>query len=148
MRGSGELLLEDSVLWSIPVVRDLLANLNVETGAVFERIESKLSLAEGRIRMDDLRIASPLLALEGDGVLDLDGRLDFDLEVQYRMLDWLGFVNRVIYWVQSSLVRVAIRGDMARPRVELEGALGRGTDPRRGPRDLPLPAWSPLPQRF
>jgi hypothetical protein len=148
VRGKGELLLQDSVLWSIPVVRDLLANLNVETGAVFERIESKLALAEGRIRMEDLRIASPLLALEGDGVLDLDGRLDFDLEVQYRMLDWLGFVNRVIYWVQSSLVRVAIRGDMARPRVELEGALGRGTDPRRGPRDLPLPAWSPLPQRF
>ena len=80
--------------------------------------------------------------------LDLDGGLDFDLEVQYRMLDWLGFVNRVIYWVQSSLVRVAIRGDMARPRVEIEGALGRTTDKRRGPRDLPLPPLSPLPARF
>jgi hypothetical protein len=148
IRGSGKLEVDDSVLWSIPVVRDLLASLKVETGSVFERIESDLALAEGALRMRNLRIESPLLSLDGEGTLDLDGGLDFDLEVQYRMLDWLGFVNRVIYWVQSSLVRVAIRGDMARPRVEIEGALGRTTDKRRGPRDLPLPPLSPLPARF
>lgn len=146
--GRGKLKVNDSRLWSIPVVRDLLAGLKVETGSVFDSIESELAIADGAVRMKDLRIESPLLSLDGEGTLDLDGRLDFDLEVQYRMLDWLGFVNRVIYWVQSSLVRVAIRGDMARPRVEIEGALGRATDKRRGPRDLPLPPLSPLPPRF
>lgn len=148
IEGRGKLEVDNSVLWSIPVVRDLLAGLKVETGSVFERIESELAISEGALRMRDLRIESPLLSLAGEGKLDLDGGLDFDLEVQYRMLDWLGFVNRVIYWVQSSLVRVAIRGDMARPRVEIEGALGRGSDKRRGPRDLPLPPLSPLPARF
>lgn len=146
--GRGELEIDNSVLWSIPVVRDLLAGLKVGTGSVFERIESDLAIANGAVKFQSLRIESPLLSLDGDGTLDLDGGLDFDLEVQYRMLDWLGFVNRVIYWVQSSLVRVAIRGDMARPRVEIEGALGRGSDKRRGPRDLPLPPLSPLPARF
>jgi len=148
IRGSGKLEVDNSVLWSIPVVRDLLASLKVETGSVFERIESDLALSEGALRMRNLRIESPLLSLDGEGTLDLDGRLDFDLEVQYRMLDWLGFFNRVIYWVQSGLVRVAIRGDMARPRVEIQGALGRATDKHRGPRDLPLPPLAPLPARF
>ncbi|MBM3989682.1 MAG: hypothetical protein FJ298_01600 [Planctomycetes bacterium] len=148
IHGSGKLEIDDSVLWSIPLVRDLLASLKVETGSVFERIESDLALSEGALRLRNLRIESPLLSLDGDGTLDLDGGLDFDLDVQYRMLDWLGVVNRVIYWVQSGLVRVAIRGDMARPRVEVGGALGRATDKRRGPRDLPLPPLAPLPARF
>jgi hypothetical protein len=146
--GRGFVVIEKTVLWSVPVVRDLLAQLGVETGAVFEHVESAFSISGGRLTMTGLRVESPILKLVGEGTLDFDGSLKHDLEVQYQLLDYLPWFNRVIYWIQNSLVRVEIRGDMARPRVVTKGAFGRSIDPRRGPRDLPLPDLSPLPERF
>ncbi|MCC7012296.1 MAG: hypothetical protein IT454_07035 [Planctomycetes bacterium] len=148
VRGSGRFEIEDTVLWSVPVVRDLLSQLGLESGAVFEHVESEIEIEGGRLRMRNLLVESPLIKLVGAGTLDFDGSLEYDLEVQYQILDWLGWFNRIIYWVQNSLVRVAIRGDMARPRVLTKGAFGRSVDPRRGPRDLPLPNLSSLPERF
>lgn len=148
IRGKGRLEIDDTVLWSMPVVRELLESLDIKSGAVFEHVETNLEIERGRVAMKDLLVESPLVKLVGEGTLDLDGSLSHDLEVQYQLLDWLGFFNRLIYWVQSSLIRVAIRGDMSRPRIEIKGVFGRSPDPRRGPRDLPLPGLSPLPPRF
>jgi hypothetical protein len=41
--------------------------------------------------------------------------------VRYALLDQLGWINQLFYWIQNNIVRIAVRGDMARPRIEIEG---------------------------
>ena len=53
--------------------------------------------------------------LVGKGWQDLDGELSYDLEVRYELLDKLGPVGRFLYWLNNSLMRVAVRGDFDRP---------------------------------
>jgi hypothetical protein len=68
--------------------------------------------------------------------------------VRYGLVDRLGPLTRLVYWVQNNLLSVSVRGDMSRPRVFLKGALAfLRRDPGTG-RELPLPAVSPLPERF
>ena len=75
---------------------------------------------------------------------------EYDLDVRYSLVDKLGPLNRVIYWLSNSLWRVAARGDMARPQVTLRNSfieLFRGFDDRP-PRSLPLPGFASLGRRF
>ncbi len=146
--GKGELELRETNLWSIPVVRDLFSQLGGDSQAVFEKVALRFAVANGVLRMDDLAVSSPLLQLVGAGTLDFDGSLAHDLEVRYSLVDILGPLNRLLYWIQNSLLRVSIRGDMARPRVVLKGALSGLGGVRRNGRDLPLPEFAPLPERF
>lgn len=146
--GDGHVEMNDSVLWSIPVVREMFAQLGFDDVAVFERVRSRFQVEHGRIRMSDLRVYSKLLQLVGSGVLDFDGSLEHELEVRYSLVDRLGPLRQLLYWVQNNLLSVSIRGDMARPRVELEGVLGWMQSPRRVKRELPLPSFAPLPERF
>jgi len=148
IRGRGNLALEDTTLWSIPVVRDVLSQLGLDATAVFESVRTDLTIERGVIATKQLEISSPLLKLVGDGTLDFDGRLHHDLEVRYGVLDWLGWINRIVYWLHDNIARLAVRGDMARPRVELKGMLGQLRGAKGKGRDLPLPALTPLPERF
>jgi hypothetical protein len=140
--------MRDSVLWSIPVVREMFAQLGFDDIAVFDSVRSRFQVADGRIVMSDLRVSSALLKLVGSGTLDFDGTLHHDLEVQYALVDRLGPFRRLLYWIQNSLARVAIRGDMQRPRVEIKGMFGLMQRSPKMARALPLPSFAPLPERF
>lgn len=148
IKGRGRLSMRNTTLWSIPVVRDLLSQFNLDSTAVFESIESDLEIADGKVELEDLKISSPLLKLVGDGSVDFDGTLRQDFEVRYALLDHLGWFNRLFYAIQKTIIRVAIRGDMGRPRVELQGLFGRIRGNRPRGRELPLPSLAPLPERF
>jgi hypothetical protein len=148
IHGTGRVSMRDTTLWSIPVVRDLLSQLGLDSTAVFESIETELAIDRGVIGMRDLKVSSPLLKLVGEGTLDFDGSLHHDLEVRYAILDQLGWFNRIFYAIQNSLARIAVRGDMARPRVELKGVLGSLRRAQPAGRDLPLPELAPLSARF
>jgi hypothetical protein len=146
--GDGNLQLVDTRLWSIPVMRDLFSQLGFDNTAVFERMRSRFRLERGVIHMDAINVYSPLLQLVGEGTLDLDGRLRHDLQVRYSLVDRLGPLTRLIYWIQNNLLRVEVRGDMERPKVLLKGALSFLKRAQSGERELPLPGLSPLPERF
>ncbi|MBI5431655.1 MAG: hypothetical protein HZA52_02370 [Planctomycetes bacterium] len=148
IQGRGEVDIADSRLWSIPVVRDLFAQLGYDKPAVFRRVRSRFEVAEGRIDMKSLYVESPLAQLVGTGSLDLDGRLAHDLEVKYGLVDNLGPVTRFLYWVQNNLLRVEIRGDMARPKILLRGMLSFLQGSKSERRDLPVPSFAPIPERF
>jgi len=80
----------------------------------------------------------------------MDGRLSYDLEVRYGLLDRLGPLNRILYWLNNNLWRVAVRGDFNRPRVTIRNSLleilrSFDPDPERA---LPLPGFSALGPRF
>ena len=100
--------------------------------------------------MPYLDVRSTLLHLVGDGTIDLDGGLEYDLEARYSLLDGLGLLSKVVYFLNNSLWRLAVRGDMNRPRVFLRNAfleLLRGFhEPER--RALPLPPFAAPPARF
>lgn len=146
-RGRGEV--HDSVLWSVPVLRDLFSQLGFDATAVFDDMSAEFRVADGEILMEDMLVQSPLLNLEGRGTLGLDGTLNHDLQVKYSLVDRAGPLGTLIHYLQNALLSVAIRGDMARPKVFLRGALTgffQGID--EGKRSLPLPAYSDLPARF
>lgn len=147
--GSGSVQIVDSKLWSIPVFRALLGQLGLDDTAVFDRMSANLRIHDGRVEMTDIAVASTLINLVGDGRLEFDGALSYDLEVRYTLLDRLGPVTKMLYWMQNKLLSVAIRGDLARPVVLFVGPIdrlfGTGSDAQR---ELPLPPFSALPPRF
>lgn len=143
IRGQGRVDLRDSNLWSVPVARDLVRQfgLDAKTG-LFDSIQSRFSVARGEVRMSDLDISSPYFGVSGSGALDFDGSLHHDFEVRNSVVNLLGPIKNMLY-------RIAIRGDMDRPRVETYGVLGQTfrENPRRT-RAVPLPPLTPLPPRF
>jgi hypothetical protein len=99
--------------------------------------------------MSNILVESDLLKLAGEGEIDLDGRMRYDLDVRYSLVDKLGPFTLLLYRIQNSLLRVAIRGDMSRPEVALLGVISQffGGLSRKSIQ-LPLPSQSPLPARF
>jgi len=148
IRGDGSVQLVDTTLWSIPVIRELFSQLGFDNAAVFERMRTRFRIQDGVIHMNGIQVYSPLLQLVGAGTLDLDGRLHHDLQVRYSLVDKLGPLTRLVYWIQNNLLSVAVRGDMSRPRVVLKGALALFQRLNAQSRDLPLPGLTPLPERF
>ncbi len=149
LRGMGRVELEEARLWSIPVLRALFNQLGFDGTALFDRMEASVRLEDGVLYMTDVDARSPLLHLVGEGTLDLDGRLHHDLEVQYALVNRLGPLKVLLYWIQNSILRVAIRGTLWRPEIILRNALRDffGGDPK-DESSLPLPGFSPLPLRF
>ena len=148
--GSGWLRLDEGQLWSIPVVRELFGQLGFDQSAVFDRLRARFQVRGGVIRTSSLTVQSALVNLVGSGKLDLDGSLEYDLEVRYGLLDRLGPLNKLLYWLNNSLWRVAVRGDMDRPRVLIRNSYFEFLRGFRedGRRRLPLPGFAPLPPRF
>lgn len=150
LTGRGSLSLKEGALWSIPVMRALFARLGFERGGLFDRMRARFELRNGRLQVSHLEIQSALLDLVGEGWQDLDGRLAYDLEVRYGLLDRLGIFGRLLYWLNNSLMRVAVRGDFDRPEVHIRNSileLLSGFD-EAPPRHLPLPPFSALGPRF
>lgn len=147
IRGSGYLALSKGQLWSVPVVRDLFTQLGLDDTAVFDSMSMQFDVSDGVIHMNQLEARSPILKLVGEGTLDFDGSLRHDLEVNYSLIDKLGFLRRLFYSIQKSLLRIAIRGDMERPQVILKSLFSDLTG-EPDSKALPLPDISELPRRF
>ncbi len=150
LSGRGSLSLDEGALWSVPVVRALFGQLGFEKGGLFDRLRARYELRDGRVQVSHLEIQSSLLDLVGEGWQDLDGRLAYDMEVRYDLLDKLGPFGRVLYWLNNNLVRVAVRGDFDRPEIKIRNSILEwitGFDDAP-PRRLPLPRFSPLGPRF
>ena len=149
IEGSGHGRIQETVLWSVPVVRDLFSQLGLDETAVFDEMQSSFRVQDGAVVMEDLLVRSPLLKLRGGGRLRFDGTLDHDLEVRYSLVDRFGPFGSLIYSVQNTLLAISIRGDMSRPRVLVRGVLGNPfLDPGEERRALPYPDFSSLEGRF
>lgn len=149
IEGTGSVELRNSSLWSIPVFQALFSQLGFDTTAIFDDMRANLSVENGVIAMTNMLVRSDLLKLAGEGEIQLDGQLRYDLEVRYGLVDKLGPFTLLLYRIQNSLLRVAIRGDMSRPEVALLGIISQflgGVSKK--PIQLPLPSQSRLPARF
>jgi hypothetical protein len=150
IQGSGSIEVRESRLWSVPVFRALLSQIGLGDEAVFDSMASNFRIKNGVIHMNDNQVHSQLVQLVGDaGELDFSGRLKFDLDLHYAIVDRLGPLRRLLYSIQNSLLSVQIRGDMSRPEVILRNPLGRlFAGHGSGPPNLPLPGFAALPIRF
>lgn len=148
IRGSGEMRIRDTSLWSIPVFQALFSQLGFDTTAIFSSMESRWAVEDGVINMTRMRIKSDLLSLVGDGTVDFDGSLHHDLRIRYSLVDKLGPFTRLLYKIQNSLLRIAIRGDMSRPQVVIKGFISQFFAPPSDAQKLPLPGLGPLVRRF
>jgi len=147
--GSGSIKVLESKLWSMPVFRALFGQLGLDSTAVFDSMSANFHVRDGRVEMHDITVRSPLLQLVGQGALDFDGGLKYDLEVRYDLIDRLGPFTRILYSIQNKLLSVAVRGDMSRPEIIFKNPFSNlfGSS-EGGRRAIPLPPWSPLPPRF
>lgn len=148
IEGTGSMRVRQSRLWSVPVFRALFGQLGLDDTATFDSMYANLVVRDGVVEMDDILLRSPLLQLVGAGTLDFDGRLAHDLEVRYALVDNLGPLTRLIYWVQNELLSISIRGDMGRPIVVLQNPLRRLFGSSGDGHALPTPGPAPLPPRF
>ena len=146
VRGTGRIEFSDSSLWAIPVFQALFATLGFDSTATFSNMETWLSLEDGVISMSGMRLKSDLLSLVGEGTLDIEGDLNYSMEVRYSLVDKFGILNKIIYLLQDELIRISIEGDMSRPRVLARGFLSRFTSHQRQGRRLPIPPLSTLPR--
>ncbi len=146
--GTGLMRVRQSRLWSVPVFRALFGQLGLDDTATFDSMYANLRIADGVLKMDDILLRSPLLQLVGAGELDFDGRLWHELEVRYALVDQLGPLTRMIYWIQNELLSVSIRGDMGRPVVVIQNPLRRLFGAPADYRALPAPGYAALPPRF
>ncbi|MEX1024299.1 MAG: AsmA-like C-terminal region-containing protein [Planctomycetota bacterium] len=149
IRGNGWVSVDEAQLYSIPVIRELFGALGFDDQAVFDRMRTRFQWRDGKIHMNDITVRSALLKLVGEGWLALDGQLHHDLEVRYSLVDRLGPLSWIVYWINNALVRVRIRGDMDRPVVAIESLIRElfGSDRPTG-RSLPLPPFAELDARF
>ena len=143
------LRLTEGRLWSIPTMRELFSQLGFPNTAVFDRMRARFELRDGVIDTSYVQVKSALLNLVGKGHLDLDGALDYELEVRYSLLDKLGIFNRLLYWLNNSLWRVVIHGSFARPFVSIRNPFLEIFQRKKElPRSIPLPEFAPLATRF
>jgi hypothetical protein len=150
LTGRGTVSLDEGALWSVPVMRALFVQLGFERGGLFDRLRARFEVRDGTINVSRLEIQSSLLDLVGEGWQDLDGRLSYDMEVRYDLLDKLGIFGRMLYWLNNNLMRVAVRGDFDRPVITIRNSIlewitGFDDEPKRR---LPLPRFSPLGPSF
>ena len=149
LEGSGAGELTQTRLWSVPVFRDLFSQLGYDATAVFDSMSCEFQLQDGSVDLEQINVHSPLFSLEGDGMLDLDGSLRMDLEIRYALVDKVKVLTALVYLIQNTLLEIAIRGDLSRPQVYLQGALTRLFQDVDGhPQGLPIPRQSRLPARF
>jgi hypothetical protein len=148
IRGAGRFRLTDSGLWAIPVFQVLFAQLGFESAAIFSRFDVRFAVDQGKISMDHIRLKSDLLSLVGSGTLGMDGSLGHNLEVNYSLLDRLGPITRVLYYIQSSLLRISVLGNLDRPEVVVKGLFSQFFPPTTVGQKLPLPPYSKRPRRF
>ena len=148
-QGGGFLRLRDARLWSIPVFRALFTRLGFDATAVFDSMSTGFTINGGRVSLNSMRAHSPLLSLVGDGFLDMDSELGAKFEVRYSLVDKLGPLRELLYWLQNSLLTVEVKGDLYNPMVILRNSLIDlfTSDPKSDP-VLPLPNLSGLPKRF
>jgi len=149
LTGRGQLRLTEGRLWSIPTMRELFTQLGFPNTAVFDRMRARFELRDGVIDTSYVQVRSALLNLVGQGTLDLDGALAYELEVRFSLLDKLGIFNRVLYWLNNSIWRVAIHGSFARPFVSIRKPFLEIFQRKKElPRSIPLPGFAPLVPRF
>lgn len=148
IQGSGSVQIAESRLWSVPVFRALFSQLGLDDQAVFDQMGANLRIKNGVLYTDDIWVSSPILELVGKGWIDFDGGVKQDLQVRYRLIDRLGPITRLLYAIQEELLSVAIRGDLARPKVIFKAPWTRISSDARRYRSLPLPGFTTLPARF
>jgi AsmA-like C-terminal region len=148
IEGGGEFDLSDSSLWAIPVFQAVFSRLGLESTATFSRMGGHYTIDGGRVTFPELRLTSDLLSLVGHGTIDFTGALNHDLEVRYALVDQLGPLTRLLYFIQNSLLRISVRGDMSRPEVVVKGLFSQFFGAPVGGRRLPLPGYAELPSRF
>ncbi|MDG1985356.1 MAG: AsmA-like C-terminal region-containing protein [Planctomycetota bacterium] len=148
LTGGGEIELRDSALWAIPVFQALSVGLGIDTTVLFREMYARYSIADGVLTMDRLRVNSDLLSLVGDGAVSFEGNVTSNLDVRYALVDRLGPFTQLLYWIQESLLRVAVRGTVERPVVVLRGLASSFFTPDEERDRLPLPGFSRRPKRF
>ncbi|MEZ6017995.1 MAG: AsmA-like C-terminal region-containing protein [Planctomycetota bacterium] len=148
IHGAGRVAVDQTRLWAIPLFQALFASLGFPTTAVFRKIEADFRIDSGVLIIDRTRADSDLLSVVGSGSIDFEGGLSTDLEVRFALIDRLGPFTRLLYKIQNSLLRVAVRGTMERPVVVLRGLFSQFFKPADARDRLPLPGFSELPARF
>jgi hypothetical protein len=109
LAGSGELKVDDGVLWEAPlfgIFSHILGNTKATDARATFTIEHKL------VRTDDMQIAAGAFTARSRGQLGFDGKLDFRVEAQF-LKSWpgIGWISPII----GKLLEYKVSGTLGEP---------------------------------
>lgn len=131
--GKGELTIAEARLLALPVL-DQVAQVMDSLGSIFSSgsrnasVDSEFRLTEKGIEFDRLRFTNPVAAIEADGLVTYDQRLDMTASggpIQ-KIGGAFGLLGRIVTKVTGQLVKYRIRGTVSKPEVAVR-PLGIGS---------------------
>ena len=120
--GSGEVKLQDGLLWDVPVIALMSPALDaVSPGLGNSRATeatARFALTNGVIVTDSLVIRSTAMRLQYAGTVDLEQNLDAKVTAQLlRNTPFVGSVFSVMLWPVSKIFECRVTGQLGEPRV-------------------------------
>jgi len=81
LKGGGSFRISDGSFWELPVFSGLANILYIPkvNKIVFGQAQGTFTVAEMKVRTDDTKMSSPQMDLIGNGTVDFDGNLDFQV---------------------------------------------------------------------
>lgn len=88
MSGEGELEIVDGEFYHLPVLADIFQAIKPSAeGGTVGQAAGVFTIADRKVRFRRAAVAAPVLGVQGSGVVDFDGRLDFEA-VAAPLADW------------------------------------------------------------
>ncbi len=115
---AGVLDIADSRLGEVPAFTAIYSYLAPEKRPQFDGVHLEYGIRDDRIEVRDLVLTSPLLRVQGSGVIGLDGYVDIELsfpDLFAAAADWF-ILPRVLNMLTSQVVRFRIDGYLRSPR--------------------------------
>jgi hypothetical protein len=146
MSARGNLSVVDANLGAVPLFTAIYALLPEQNRPHFDTLALAFDLRDRRLSIADLQLASPLLAVSGQGAMTLDGYVDVRLQLGNLFGDSadLLLLPEILRFLTNQVVRFHLHGHLRELTAEQRWLAAR--NPRRQPL-LPVPPRTQKPRR-
>lgn len=121
--GTGNMAIREGELFRIPLLLGLSRILSrVVRGFGYASqtdFSADFTVADGRIRSDNLFLQGRVMSIEGDGWLDFDNNLRANMKVQLLSEGFFSEAFKILLWPLRKLIEVRLTGTLEDPQWEL-----------------------------
>jgi hypothetical protein len=117
--GSGELVVTEGDMGQVPAFTTIYSYLDKPRRPRFEDLKLRFAVADQRIEVPELQIASQLLTATGRGRIDMDGYVDMRIDFPDffgKDSDWL-FLPQMLRMLTNELAEFQIYGYLRAPKI-------------------------------
>lgn len=119
-RGGGKLVVKNGTLFDLPILgglSELLSKIIPGLGFASQTdMECTLTIADGAITTDDLRLSGDILSIKASGYVEFDGRLNIRAQVQLLRKGPIAALLRLITLPVTKLFEFQLTGTLEQPK--------------------------------